>query len=254
MSATLQPDASSTAPPGPATGLWQRALLVFTRPTRAWGGLREHAQWWFPMLLVAVLTSATMLAVYERSYLPMMTEGIEKQAADGQMSQEQLDKTEAFFAGPAGKAINVGFQFLGVVLITMFAGLLYWLGGGFILGRPFGYRLGLEVASWSSLATLPGFLLHNLLAYLQGLTVREVHVGFGVLLQGSDPPSKLTSGLMVFLDGMGPLAIWAIVVGILGLSALSGAPRKSSAWVMASLYVGLQALAAVLAGVFSHGA
>jgi len=141
-----------------------------------------------------------------------------------------------------------------VVLITLFAGLLYWLGGGFILGRPFGYRLGLEVASWSSLATLPGFLLHNLLAYLQGLTVREVHVGFGALLQGSDPPSKLTTGLMVFLDGMGPLAVWSVVVGILGLATLSGAPRKSSAWVMAILYVGLQALAAVLAGVFSHGA
>jgi hypothetical protein len=254
MSATLQPDASPTSPSGPAPGLWQRALLIFTRPTRAWGGLREHAQWWFPMALLALVTSATMLAVYERSYLPMMTEGIERQVADGQMSQEQLERTEAFFAGPAGKGINVGFQFLGVVLITLFAGLLYWLGGGFILGRPFGYRLGLEVAAWSGLVTLPGFLLHNLLAYLQGLTVREVHVGFGVLLQGPDPPSKLTTALMVFLDGMGPLAVWSIVVGILGLAALSGAPRKSCAWVMGSLYVALQALAAVLAGLFSHGA
>lgn len=254
MSVTLQPDATSAAPSAPVPSLWERTVLVFARPTQAWGGLREHAQWWFPMLLLAVVTSATMLAVYERSYLPMMTEGIERQAADGQMSQEQLDKTEAFFAGPAGKAINIGFQFLGVVLITMFAGLLYWLGGGFILGRPFGYRLGLEVAAWSGLVTLPGFLLHNVLAYLQGLTVREVHVGFGILLQSSDPPSKLTTGLMVFLDGLGPLAIWYVVVGILGLSVLSGAPRKSCAWVMGSLYVALQALAAVLAGLFSHGA
>jgi hypothetical protein len=197
MSVTPQPDAPApSAPSAPAPSPWQRAILVFARPTRAWDGLREHAQWWFPLLLVAVLTSVTMLAVYERSYLPMMTEGIERQAADGQMSQEQLERTEAFFAGPAGKAINVGFQFLGVVLITLFAGLLYWLGGGFILGRPFGYRLGLEVATWSGLVTLPGFLLHNLLAYLQGLTVREVHVGFGILLQGSEPPSKLMTGLM----------------------------------------------------------
>jgi hypothetical protein len=44
------------------------------------------------------------------------------------------------------------------------------------------------------------------------------------------------------------------VIGILGLSALSGAPRKSSAWVMASLYVALQAIGAVIAGLTSHGA
>ena len=254
MSATLQPESPPTLPAGPAPGVWQRSVLVFARPARAWDGLREHAQWWFPMLIVAVVTSITMLAVYERSYLPMMTQGIERQVAEGQISQQQLDRTEAFFAGPAGKAINIGFQFLGVVLVTLFSGLLFWLGGAFILGKPFGYRLGLEIAAWSGLVTLPGFLLHNLLAYLQGVTVREVHIGFGILLQGSDTPSRLATGLMVFLDGLGPLAIWYVVVGILGLSALSGASRKSAAWVMAILYVALQLIVAVIAGMSTHGA
>ena len=254
MSVTLQPESPLASPAEPSPSVWQRTLLVFARPTQAWAALREHAQWWFPVLLVALVTSATMLAVYERSYLPMMTQGIERQVSEGQMSQQQLERTEAFFAGPAGKAINLGFQFLGVVLITLFVGLLYWLGGGFILGRPFGYRLGLEVAAWSGLVTLPGFVLQNLLAYLQGVTVREVHVGFGILLQGSEAPSRLTTGLMIFLDGLGPLAIWYVAVGILGLSALSGAPRRASAWVMASLYLGMQLLVAVIAGVTTRGA
>jgi hypothetical protein len=234
--------------------LLKRALLVFTAPARAWGGLRERSQWWFPMLVVAIVTSVTMLAVYERSYLPMMTQGIERQVSEGQMSQQQLDRTEAFFAGPAGKGINVGFQFLGVVVVTLFIALIYWLGGAFILGKPFGYRLALEIAAWSGLVTLPGFILHNLLAYLQGLTVREVHVGFGILLQGAEAPSKLTTGLMVFLDGLGPLAIWYLVVGILGLAALSGAPRKSAAWVMAGLYLALQIVAGAIAAMTARGA
>ena len=254
MSVTLQPDSPLTVPAEPAPGVWQRTLLVFARPSRAWNGLREHAQWWFPMLLAALVTSLTMLAVYERSYLPMMTEGIERQVADGQMSQQQLDRTEAFFAGPAGKAINVGFQFLGIILITLFSGLLFWLGGGFILGRPFGYRLALEAAAWSGLVTLPGFLLHNVLAYVQGLTVREVHIGFGILVPDPDAPSRLVTGLRIFLDGLGPLGIWYLVVGILGLSALSGASRKSSAWVMASLYVALQLFGAVIAAMTTRGA
>jgi hypothetical protein len=227
--------------------------LVFVAPTRAWDGLAQRTQWWFPMLLVAVVSSITMIAVYERSYLPMMTEGIEKQVADGQMSQQQLERTEAFFAGPAGKAINVGFQFLGVIVVTLLSGLLFWLGGGFILGRPFGYRLGLEAAAWSGLIYLPGFLLHNLLAYLQGVTVREIHIGFG-LLYAPDTPSRFDTGLRMFLDGLGPLAIWYLVVGILGLSALSGAPRKASAWVMAGLYIALQVLVAALAGMSARGA
>jgi len=229
-------------------------MLVFASPARAWSGLPEHSQWWFPMLLVALVSSLTMLAVYERAYLPMMTESIERQVADGQMSQQQLERTEAFFAGPAGKGINIGFQFLGVILITLFSGLLFWLAGGFILGRSFGYRLALEVAAWSGLVSLPGFLLHNLLAYLNGVTVREVHVGFGALLGDQETPSRVVTGLGIFLDGLGPLSIWYVVVGILGLSALSGATRKASAWVVAGLYVALQLLVAVIAGMTTRGA
>src|SRR6266850_1914612 len=248
MTSAIEPQSPSPTPSGPSPGLWKRALLVFTRPTRAWDGLAVRVQWWFPMLLVAVVSSITMVAVYERSYLPMMTEGIERQVADGQMSQQQLERTEAFFAGPAGKGINVGFQFLGVVVITLLSGLMFWLGGAFILGRPVSYRLGLEAAAWSALVTMPGFLLHNVLAYLQGVTVREVHVGFGILIPDPDTPSKIVTGLRIFLDGLGPLAIWYLVVGILALSALSGAPRKACAWVMAGLYVALQVLLAALAG------
>src|SRR5882672_5827679 len=186
MSATLQPETPPTPSAERSPGLLERVGLIFVRPTHAWSGLRERAQWWFPLLIIALVSSVTLVAVYERCYLPMMTEGLERQVAEGQMSQKAFDDTQAFFAGPAGKAINVGFQFLGVFLITFFTGLVVWLGGGFILGRPFSFRLGLEVASWSGLITMPGFLLTSALAYLRGVTVREVHVGFGILVPDPD--------------------------------------------------------------------
>ncbi len=252
MSVTLEPETAALPPAEPSPGLWRRAALIFTRPARAWSGLESGARWWFPMLVLAVMSSVTLLVVYERSYLPMMTEGIERQVAEGQMSQQQLERTEAFFSGPIGKSINIGFQFLGVLLVTFFTGLVVWLGGAFILGRPFGYRLALEVAAWSGLITLPGFLLTSVIAYLQGVTVREVHVGFGILVPDPDTPSRLITGLRAFLDGLGPLSVWYVVVAILGLSALSGTPRRAAAWVMGSLYLILVLLGAVIASLSTH--
>ena len=254
MSVALPPDAEPGPPSEPAVGLWKRALLVFVNPAQAWGGLRAHAQWWFPLLLTILASSLTMLAVYERSYLPMMTEGLEQRVSEGQMQQQQLERTEAFFAGPAGRAINVGFQAVGLILVTLVTGLVFWMAGGFILGRPLGYRLALEGAAWSGLVTIPGFLVHNVLAYVQGVSVRDVHVGFGLLIPDPETPSRLVTGLRVFLDGLGPLAIWYVVVGILGLSALSGAPRKAAAWALGSLYLVLQVIVGAFAAMSTRGA
>lgn len=254
MSVAAPSDAEPVQPPEPAVGLWRRALLVFARPTQAWGGLRAHIQWWFPLLLTVVVSSITMMAVYDRSYLPMMTEGLEQKVSEGQMQPQQLERTEAFFAGPAGRTINVCFQALGIMVVTLFTGLLFWMAGAFILGRPIGYRLALEGAAWSGLVTIPGFLVQNVLAYVQGVTVREVHVGFGLLVPDPETPSRLVTGLRVFLDGLGPLAIWYLVVGILGLSALSGAPRKAAAWALGSLYLILQLLVGALSAMSTRGA
>jgi hypothetical protein len=251
---TVSPSASPATAAVAAPSLWARAVRVFVRPAAAWTGLESRAAWWFPMLLVAIVTSATMLAVYEKSYLPMMTEGIERQAADGQMTPQQLERTEAFFSGPAGRAINVGFQIVGVVILTLFTGLVVWLGGAFILGREgFGYRRALEIAAWSGLVTLPGFLLHNLLAYVRELPIREVHVGFGALLSEPETPTRMSTFLGALLDGVGPLSVWFVAVASLGLAALSGAPRKASATVMAILYLVMVVAGAGLATLSVRG-
>src|SRR5262245_22699073 len=144
------PETLETVGHDDAPGLWRRAALIFVSPGRAWEGLRERAAWWFPLLLIVVVSSLAMLATYDRAYLPMMTEGVERQVASGQMTQQQLDRTEAFFGSAKGKAMNLGFQFLGIALITLLTALVIWLGGAFILGREgFGYRHALEVGSWS---------------------------------------------------------------------------------------------------------
>jgi hypothetical protein len=253
MSSVIDPTLEAPAggsEPGP--GLWARALAVFLRPQQAWSGLDRRVQFWFPLVLVAAISAGAMLATYDRVMLPTIIEPMQRQVADGQMPEAQMDRMEAFFESPAGRAINVGSQFIGVVVSTLLVALFVWLGGAFILGRPFGYRLALEVASWAGLVTLPGVLLVNAIAFARGTSLRAVHLGFGALLPEAETPSKLMTGLGVFLDAIGPLGIWFLAVVILGVSALCGTPRKTTAWVMSGLYLALILLAAGLAAVFAR--
>jgi hypothetical protein len=80
---------------------------------------------------------------------------------------------------------------------------------------------------------------------------RGIHDGFGILLPDTDSPSRLMIGLGGFLDALGPLAVWYVIVGILGATALSGAPRKSVAWVLAGLYLAIAAFSSALAAMFA---
>ena len=108
------------------------------------------------------------------------------------------------------------------------------------------YRWALEVAAWSSLISLPGVLLTGILAWVKE-DFQSAHVGFGILLPPSETPSRFMTGLGMFLDGIGPLAIWYVAVLAIGASVMSGAPRKSSAWVIAGLYIVLLLFGAAMA-------
>jgi len=254
MSSLSEPSVEVAAPAAASVpSVWSRAVSIFLRPHQAWDGLDRRVQFWFPLLLVAVLSAGAMVLTYDKVMLPTILEPIQKQVADGQVQQAQADRMEDFFSSPAGRAMNVGMQFLGVIISTLLVALFVWLGGAFILGRPFRYRLALEVASWAGLVTLPGVLLVNAIAYGRGTSLRSVHLGFGALLPETETPSKLLLGLGVFLDAIGPLGIWFLAVVILGVSTLAQSPRKTTAWVMSGLYLALILLAAGLAAVFSPG-
>lgn len=231
----------------------QRAVAIYTRPAGAWGGLKERAQWWFPLLIVMLVSAASAALLHNRAIVPMMVETWDRQVASGQLQPEQVDKMERFFSSGPGIAITVAQQIIAVLILNLIVALLIWFGVSFVLGTKFRYRLALEVASWAGLVSIPGALLTTGLAWMKQ-TMRGVHIGFGILLPEADVPSKLQVGLGVILDALGPLAIWYVVVGILGAAALSGAPRKSVAWTLGTLYVVLVVIVAALAAMFAPAA
>jgi hypothetical protein len=230
----------------------QRAIAIFARPSSAWADLTTRSQWWFPLLILVVLSVANSVILHERALMPMLMEQWEAQVESGQLPADRLDAIEGFMSSPAGIAVTAGQTALVWPILMLLYALMVWFGVGFILGTKFRYRLAFEVVCWSSLVLIPATLLTTVLAWSKE-TMKGVHVGLGALLPEADVPSKLQTGLAIFLDGLGPLQIWSLVVSIIGASVLSGAPRKSVGWVMGGLYVAMMVFMAALAAVFSPG-
>jgi hypothetical protein len=228
MIATSEAVVASTSP---GMSPIQRLIAVFIRPASAWTGLHGQVQWWFPLLLILLVNGIVISVLHERVLVPMALDQMEQSEAP----PERLDSMEQFFSGPGGRLVFVGQQFVVIVLMLMITAALLNFGCGFMLGRKLGFRLGLEVACWAGLVTIPAMLVTSLLAWQRG-TFEGIHLGFGVLVAGAEP-NRVTTMLASFLDALGPLALWNLAVMIIGASTLSGADRKSTTWTLGGIYL-----------------
>ena len=229
-----------------------RAIAVFANPGNAWVGLKEKAQWWFPLMIMLVVSVGVTLLLHNRALVPMMIESWDQQVADGQMQESQVDGMIEFFESPAGMAVTAAQQAIGTPIMMLIVALVVWFGVGFVLGTKLPFRQAFEVATWSSLITIPAYLITTVLAWVRE-TMQGIHVGFGGLLPPMDEPTKFGVAIRSFLDALGPLSIWYLIVGIIGAAALSGAPRKSVAWVLGILYLAIAIFMSALAAMFAPG-
>ncbi|HYM82427.1 MAG TPA: YIP1 family protein [Candidatus Limnocylindria bacterium] len=234
----------------PSLSVWERTAAIFARPAHAWGGLETRAQWWFPLLVMMVVGAVITAALHDRAIVPMVVDQWETQIDAGKMTAAQMEQMESFMRSPAGVVVTTVQQVIVWPIIMLLLALLLWFGIGFVLGTRVRYRHAFEVVCWSSLALIPSQILTTVLAWSRE-TLQGVHVGFGILLPESDSPGKLQGALGILLDGLGPLSLWPVVVAILGAAALSGAPRKSVAWVVGGLYIAVLVFAAALAAMFT---
>jgi hypothetical protein len=249
------PDAPvAPEPASPSLTVWQRTGRVFVRPFQAWEGLATHVQWWFPLVVVLVIQVGLLAATYHRVLLPTMIEQWSQAVENGQMPPAQFDKISAFFSdSPIALLIIVAQQALVLPVAFLLAALVVWFGAGFVLGTRFSFRLGLEVVSWASLVRIPETILTFAIAWSQE-TLKGIHFGLAAFLPVQETPTKLHGGLAVLLDSVGPFPIWYLFVAVLGCSTLSGAPRKSVAWVLSGLYLAITVIFAVVAAMFGPGA
>ena len=235
-------DATSMSP-------FARFVRIFTRPAQAWAGLETRAQWWFPLLIVIVLNMIFTYVLYDRAIVPDQVSAWETMVESGQMSPTQAAQAEQQMTGPTWRIISALSPVLTVPIIYLLFALGLWFGVSFLLGTKLPFRRAFEVVTWSSLVMIPAQVLTAFLAWNQQ-SLKAVHIGWAALLPEAEP-SKMMTGMTSFLDALGPFAIWSLIVTILGATALSGAPRKNVAWVVAGLYVVFALAGALLAGMFA---
>jgi len=247
--------AAVTEPPAvsdssPSLSPFARAIRIFARPADAWVGLESKAQWWFPMILNILCIAGITILLYQRAIVPMLEAQWGRMVESGRLPEDQYARMVEQVSSTPGMINTVAVQAISWPIIVLVLALLVWFGVGFVLGTKLRFRHALEVASWSSLIVIPSQLLGATLGWFRG-TMVGVHVGFGALLPEADPPGKLQVFLGSFLDALGPLSVWTLVVAILGAALLSGAPRKSVTWVLVGLYLAISLFAAAMGAMFA---
>jgi hypothetical protein len=253
METTTQP-LTATVQPEPTLSIWGRSVAMFARPAHAWVGLERRGQWWFPLVLVVLVSLVGTGLTYQRALVPTQIAQMERMVESGQIPPAALDGIEEQLVSPVRVGITLASIAVAIPVMSLLFALLPWLAAGFMLGRRFRYRDAFVVTAWSGLVSLPAQILTSVLAWTNE-TMTNLHTGFGVLLPVEDPPSKLMVGLGTFLDqGIGPFALWSLVVLALGTAALSGAPRRSAILVLGGIWLVVMAIISVLAAVFAPGA
>jgi Yip1-like protein len=230
-----------------------RAVRIFARPATAWDDLVERGQWLAPLLASLVLWAGLQALCFDHVTVPMMQDAWNDAVSAGRMEQAQMDKMMAFFSGPTARWIVVGQQAIFWPILTLLVALVVWFGGGFVLGTKLRYRQALDVVCWSGLVSWPAIVLTFALAW-QRQTFKGIHLGLGALIPEGETPDKLRTGITMFLDFFAPFEAWRIAVAVVGVAALTGAPRRNVAWVLVALYLAFGAFLAAVNALFNPGA
>jgi hypothetical protein len=250
---TMTDPLAATTPSEPRMSVWDRSVAVFARPGQAWSGLERKGQWWFPVILCALVSVIGTGLTYQRAMVPTQLAQLDRQVESGQIPADALDRIERQMTSPVAEAMTLATIAVATPVMTLAFALLPWLAAGFMLGRRFSFRDAFVVTSWAGLLNIPAQILTSVLAWTNE-SMMNLHIGFGALLPVEDPPSKLMVGLGTFLDhGIGPFSIWYLVVLAVGAAALSGGNRRSVILTLGGVWLVVIAIISVLAAVFAPG-
>src|SRR6516225_7784709 len=110
MTEMVQDQAVPAPAAEPGMSVLARTVAVFARPASAWSGLKERAQWWFPVVVMVIVGALGTALLQERAVVPMMTDTWDEQVQSGRMTAQQAERMEDWLASPAGYAFSLGQQ------------------------------------------------------------------------------------------------------------------------------------------------
>ena len=240
MDSTLPVDAMP-APAAEPSDVAVRARRGHLHATRGGvGGLREHAQWWFPVLIVLVVAASTAGILHNRAIVPMVEDQWQDAVSNGQMPPEQEGQARGLLRQPRrarhlDRADGASFvapdsvrrRRRGVVRSGLRAGQevrLPIVARGRVVGRARHHsRAGADDRD--------------------RVVQARPCAGCMPVSASCSPTRTPRPGCTRFWASCwmrsGRLSIWYVAILIIGAATLSGAPKRSTAWVIGGLYLAL---------------
>ena len=206
---------------------------IFFEPGRTFEHLRRRPRFLVAALIMAVLTTGFVYAIYSRvSYDDLVRQAVEKTPRTADLPAEQKEKVIAMQTGPVVKTINYVSRPVAIFIFLLVGGLLYLL-GAMAMGKGVSYRQALSVWTYSSLPPYALAMVANIiLVFLKAPedispedTQRGlVRANLSVLV---DPTARPALATMLGLFDV--FAVYSLVLAAIGLHKVAKL-SSGSAW------------------------
>jgi hypothetical protein len=218
-----------------------RATNVFMSPGELYSEVAsapvQNSSWVIPYILLAIMGVLMTMAIFSNETLKdqimkPQREAIQKQVAEGKMTQEQADAAESFMKPGMFMAIGAAGA-IGVVSVTMFLiPLVLLLAAKMILTYSGVYKKMLETYGLATLIGLLGALVSLLMMYSMDSMYAQPSGAF--FIKDVFEPGNFGHNV---LASMNIFSIWQTAVLGIGVSKISGSSTGKSMAVVFGLWI-----------------
>jgi hypothetical protein len=256
------PESPPDAPLPPAMSLVARLLNVFAIPGEVFAVVkasrRSSGNWVLPMLLSAIISALTGIAIASqpalqkqmRERFDQQVKVLEQQVQAGKVKQADADRTvaltRAVIAPPTLKVLfGTVAAGLGAVRVFWWA-LVLWLIGRMFLKVRLDYLKALEVSGLALMIGVLGLLVTLLL--MMNLPKMFAAPGLGPVVSDFDALRKSP----LLLGVINVFSFWLIGVLGVGLAKLARVPFLRAAWFVLAFWIVQESIALLLGGVLGQ--
>src|SRR5688500_14824492 len=135
-------------------------LNIYLEPAKVFADLKEKPTFWMPLLLVAIVSSVSVLMYFMQVDPVWFTDQQALQLrSSGELSAAEVDQTMKMMPGARTMGYFMGPFTLVMVTVIYLVMALYYLIAGKVTGKPVSYRHGLALTAWGSMPMLLGSLV-----------------------------------------------------------------------------------------------
>ncbi|MEM8960688.1 MAG: YIP1 family protein [Acidobacteriota bacterium] len=237
---------------------WGRCLSVLFSPKVTFEKIREQPVWWVPLVVLLVLSLASVYVVTDKMDLGELTR-MQLEEADQGLTEEQIDQ-QAEFMGQHGTTIQIVTVLLFTVIGYPIVALLFFLGMRMVGGAPtFSQTFATMLYAFmpSIIVALLSIAIVMGVAELDADRVQQIQQQGGVLTSSAAmfADEDTHPAVAAVLANIDVFVIWILILMVIGFTTVARVKQGGATAVVLSLFglwivirVGLAMLGAAFGG------